>query len=432
MNAALASAMPARIGWPGAVLLILAGVVSAFQVGKPSAVLPVLQADLGMDIRTAGWLVSASGVAGAVAGAPIGLLIDRIGARRMTLLGLAVQAFASAAGALATAPGWLLASRIVEGLGFQWVVVAAPALIADTMRPRSTATAMAAWSTFMPPGLAGALVSGAGLSPASAWECLWWSGTVLAVLAAVAVRSAVPEPPRTAATRIPSMRSDVMEAWRARGPVLLALVFGLFNAVYFAVYGFLPMLLQQASHAIGAPAYVLAAVAVGASAAGNLAGLALLARGIPPAALLAWSFAGLAACSLPILLDVTTNAWLRIAASIAFGAVAGLVSAALFAQAPARAGRHAGPGHRLDDARRKRRHDHRHAAGRHDRGGLRLAGRDRGRRGARRDGHRDRARAGAAGPRGRRRGVDVSGMDRDAALGPPEARAVPAKQLCMM
>lgn len=335
MNPA-ASVQPARIGWPGAVLLILAGIVSAFHVGKPSAVLAPLQAGLGVDTATAAWLVSASGIVGAVAGTPVGLLVDRIGARRMTVLGLVVQAFASAAGALAHGPAGLLASRVVEGLGFQWVVVAAPALIAGAMRPRSTATAMAAWSTFMPVGLAGALVSVAFLPAGAGWAPLWWGGTVLALALAAAVRFALPDPGLAAATRPRSMGSDLAAAWRARAPVLLALLFGIFNAAYFAVYGFLPMLLQRAAQDVGAQPHLLAAAAVVASAAGNLAGLAVLASGVRATHLLAWSFAGLAACSVPILLDMAANAWLRIAASIAFGAVAGLIPAALFAEAPAR------------------------------------------------------------------------------------------------
>lgn len=335
MNAA-APVVPARIGWPGAALLVLAGVVSAFHVGKPSAVLAQLQADLAIDTPTAAWLVSASGIVGALAGTPVGLLVDRLGARRMTVLGLAVQALASAAGALATAPSWLLASRVLEGLGFQWVVVAAPALVAGAMRPAATATAMAAWSTFMPVGLAAALLSATLLPAGASWEVLWWGAAALALAAAVVIRLALPEPPVAAASRSCSIAGDLAAVWRARSPVLLALLFGLFNAGYFAVYGFLPLLLQQASQAVGAQPQLLAAAAVGASAAGNLAGLALLAKGVRPARLLAGSFAGLAACAMPILLDLATDPWLRIAASIAFGAVAGLIPAALFAEAPAR------------------------------------------------------------------------------------------------
>lgn len=323
-----------EIGWPAALLLVLAGVVSAYHVGKASPVLDVLQADLGVDIAAASWLVSASGIVGALAGAAIGLLVDRLGARRMVLLGLAVQAIASALGALASQAPWLLASRMAEGLGFQLVVVAAPAIIAAAMRVRSRSTAMAAWSTFMPIGLAAALVSLAWLAPSS-WKPLWWFGSALALMVGAAIRVVVPNlQGMEAGTR--SLREDLLVAWRARAPVLLALLFGLFNASYFAVFAFLPMLLQSASHTIDAPAYVLSAVAVGASAVGNLAGLVILARGVRPASLLAWTFFGLVACSFPIVLEGATMPWLRFSASIVFGAVAGLIPAALFAEAPAR------------------------------------------------------------------------------------------------
>ena len=324
-----------NIGWPGALLLVLAGVVSAYHVGKPSAVLEVLQADLGVDIGTASWLVSASGIVGAVAGAAIGMLSDRLGARRMVLLGLFVQACASAAGAMAAGPGWLLASRVAEGLGFQLVVVGAPALIAAAMRVQSRTAAMAAWSTFMPVGLAGALLSVAWLAPSS-WKPLWWFSAVLAVAIAIAVRVAVPEMPRAGPIATRPLGDDLVLAWRVRGPALLALLFGLFNASYFAVSAFLPMLLQQAAHSVGVPAYVLSALAVGSSAVGNLAGLVFLARGVRPAAMLVWSFVGLLACSVPMVLGSATTTWLPLCASVAFGAVAGLIPAALFAEVPAR------------------------------------------------------------------------------------------------
>jgi MFS family permease len=323
-----------RIGWPGALLLVLAGVVSAFHVGKASAVLQALRADLGLGLATASWLLSASGVAGALLGVPAGLLADRAGARRTTVAGLLVQAGASAIGALAAHPGWLLASRIAEGVGFQLVAVAAPALIATAMPARDRAAAMAAWSTFMPVGLAAALLAVHWL-PAGGWEGLWWAGTFAALAAAVALRMALPESARgTGPTRL---AQDLATVWRARGPAGLALLFGLFSASYFAVFGFLPMLLEGAARATGAPTHVLAATAVAASAAGNLAGLALLARGIRPTTVIVASFAALAACSVPIAMEAAADPLARYGASVVFGAVAGLIPAALFAEAPARA-----------------------------------------------------------------------------------------------
>jgi len=337
VTAAPATATPAGFGWPVALLLTFAGIVSAFHIGKASAVLEVLQAQLGISLVGASWLVSASGVIGALVGAPVGLLVDRAGARRMTLVGLLVQAAASAVGALLAEPGWLLASRVVEGLGFQLVVVAAPALIATGMAAHQRPAAMAAWSTFMPIGLAAALLAPVVL-PAQGWQSLWWGGTIAAGATALALRALAPESSR-AAGAAPSLRQDSVDLWKARAPVLLAWLFALFNASYFAVFGFLPALLQSASQLTGVPTAVLSATAVAASAGGNLAGLALLARGVRPAALLVGSFLALAACSVPIVVSEAAGPLARYAASVAFGAVAGLIPAALFAEAPARAPR---------------------------------------------------------------------------------------------
>lgn len=334
MKGAASSIDRTGMGWPGALVLIMAGVVSAFHVGKPSAVLEVMRTDLGIGPAMAAWMVSAPGLVGALAGTVVGLVVERFGARSMVLLGLLAQACASAAGALAATPSALLGTRIAEGLGFQVVVVAAPALIATSVSGPSRTAAMAGWSTFMPVGLAAALLS-AWLVPAG-WKGLWWGGSALTLLAAAAVRACVPAPDAAAAAAgVRSLRADLGVTWRARGPVLLAVLFGLFNAVYFAVFAFLPLLLLQASQAVGASTLVLSAIAVGASAVGNLAGLALLTRGARPDRLLAFSFAALAACAVPIALEGGA-VWLRLSASIAFGALAGLIPAALFAQVPAR------------------------------------------------------------------------------------------------
>jgi hypothetical protein len=44
--------------WPTVLLIVGAGVVSAFQVGKAPAALAAIQADLGLDLVTASWLLS--------------------------------------------------------------------------------------------------------------------------------------------------------------------------------------------------------------------------------------------------------------------------------------------------------------------------------------------------------------------------------------
>ena len=146
---------------------------------------------------SAAWLLSVSGAVGAVAGIGVGMMVDRLGPRRMAVLGLAVQAVASAGGAWAAQPTALLASRVVEGLGFQLVVVAVPVLIAGATPARSRATAMAAWSTFMPVGLALALLSGPWLAP-TGWAPVWWFASAVAFAVAAAVARLTPELQRPA------------------------------------------------------------------------------------------------------------------------------------------------------------------------------------------------------------------------------------------
>ncbi|CAN7250896.1 MFS transporter [Rhizobacter sp. LjRoot28] len=324
---------PVALQWPGTLLLILAGVVSAFHVGKATAVMEALRQDLSLSLTTAAWLLSVSGAVGAVAGIGVGMIVDRLGPRRMAVLGLAVQALASAGGAWAAHPTALLASRVVEGLGFQLVVVAVPALIAGATPVRSRATAMAAWSTFMPVGLALALLSAPRLAPGS-WASLWWFASALAIAVAAAVARLTPELPRLASVARRDVARDLRTAWHARAPMLLALLFGLFNAGYFALFGLLPSVMQKASAIDDLPPHLFTAVAVLASAGGNLAGLALIARGVRPLTLLASGFAAMAVLSYPVVLDMGEASSLSVAASIAFGAAAGLIPSALFAEAP--------------------------------------------------------------------------------------------------
>src|SRR3546814_21167609 len=63
--------------------------------------LPALRADLGMALGTAGWVMGVFALIGVVGGIPAGAAVSRFGDRRLIVLGLALIALGSAAGALA-------------------------------------------------------------------------------------------------------------------------------------------------------------------------------------------------------------------------------------------------------------------------------------------------------------------------------------------
>ena len=99
----------------------------------------------------AGALVASTGLATLVISVPAGLLADRLGARRLTLLAGSMMAAATFGQALAPSYAVLLAARLLFGLGFGIVWTAGLAWM-------STATA-----TDRPPPALGATVTSAGL-----------------------------------------------------------------------------------------------------------------------------------------------------------------------------------------------------------------------------------------------------------------------------
>ena len=88
-----------RVAW----LVVAAGGVAALQVGKLPPALPVLQAELGLGLTAAGFLLSMVQLAGLTLAVFVGLAADHWGLKRSMLRGLWLLALASALGA--AAPG---------------------------------------------------------------------------------------------------------------------------------------------------------------------------------------------------------------------------------------------------------------------------------------------------------------------------------------
>lgn len=83
-------------------MLVAAGIVAAFQVGKAPPALPSIRDDLDASLRQAGWLLSTVNLMTALGGMAIALTADRMGHRRMVVFGTALCLVASFAGAFAT------------------------------------------------------------------------------------------------------------------------------------------------------------------------------------------------------------------------------------------------------------------------------------------------------------------------------------------
>lgn len=303
MTAALARAGAVPTRWIAVAVVVASGVVAALQVGKGAIALPALRGEFGLGLEAAGWIMSVFALLGVAGGIPAGAAVTRFGDRRLLALGLAALALGSVVGSAAGSFPLLLATRVLEGLGFLLVVVAAPALLQRIVATEDRDLAFGIWSAFMPAGMAIALLLGASLA---GWRPLWLANAMLAgafvllVLVAVRARDRVPD-----GLSWREIGRDAMLTATSHGPLLLASAFVLYSLLYFALASFLPVLLMERMGVAVAAAGALSAVAVGANVLGNLAAGLLLGRGIARWVLIATAAAvmtltGIAVFALPL------------------------------------------------------------------------------------------------------------------------------------
>jgi MFS family permease len=199
---------------------------------------------------------------------PGGELVDRFGARRLALSGLAVFAVGALAGALAQSFDALLVARVVQGAGAGLVSPAALAGAVSGFPPERRGSALGIWGASAGmSNLAGPLLGGL-LTVAFGWRANWWALLPLTAVAAIAIARLLP----------PIAYGGEEGGNPALNRVVLAatLIAGLTFAVMIGAFYIAEQYLQRVAgfSALGASsALVLVALLVGAAAplAGKLA-----------------------------------------------------------------------------------------------------------------------------------------------------------------
>jgi len=306
-----------------------AGIVASLQVGKVAIAAPMLQVDLGLDLGAVGWLAGIFALLGLLGGIPAGAVIAGAGDRRIMTVGLFAILLGASLGAVVPSYPLLLASRVVEGLGFLLVTVAGPAILRRVISTPHRDIAFALWSCFMPAGMAIAMSAGPLFGD---WRTLWWCSAGAAAVAMIAISVFVPG---AETGRMPSWRNlgtDALAVLRSRGPQLLAACFALYSLMFFALFSFLPVLLMQRMGAAHEAAGLLSALATGANIIGNLAAGYLLARGIGRPLLITSACIVMGISALGIFLPVLSNTPTFLLCLV-FSAVGGLIPATLLSSA---------------------------------------------------------------------------------------------------
>ncbi|MGI6247666.1 MAG: CynX/NimT family MFS transporter [Pseudochelatococcus sp.] len=321
---------PVSTRWDAVFLLVGAGVVAAFQVGKAVIAIPMLQSDMGLDLAAIGWLTGVFALLGLIGGISVGAFVASFGARRILLLGLLITAIGAAQGATASSFSPLLISRIVEGSGFLLITVAAPSVLEHvTARPQRDC-AFALWSCFMPAGMAIAMLAGPLFSN---WRALWWASSILALAIAAMVALVIPAAREHVGWLWSKLGRDAVSTIVTGGPAMLALAFAFYSLMFFALFGFLPVLLMERMQVSHQTAGLLSAMATAANISGNLAAGFLLSRGVTRSTLIVCASVAMGITGfgifMPVLPDIPT-----FMLCVMFSAVGGLIPATLLSTAP--------------------------------------------------------------------------------------------------
>ncbi|NMO51609.1 DHA2 family efflux MFS transporter permease subunit [Actinoplanes sp. TBRC 11911] len=157
-----------------------------------STALPVIRTDLNASIQDLQWFVNAYTLPFAAFLLTAAALGDRIGRRRMFLIGLVVFTLASAAAALATAPWELTAARAIQGLGGAAVAPLSLTLLAQAVPDRLRTAAVGIWGGISGLGVAVGPVVGGAVVDGMDWHWIFWLnvpvGIVAVILAATVLR----------------------------------------------------------------------------------------------------------------------------------------------------------------------------------------------------------------------------------------------------
>jgi MFS family permease len=171
--------------------------VPAFMVGLDNLVvvtaLATIRDDLQASVEQLSWTVNAYVLSVGVLMLTGAVLGDRLGRRRMFVVGLLVFSAASASAALAPSAGWLIAARAVQGAGAALIMPLSLTLLSAAVPPNRRGAAIGAWSAIIGTAVAiGPLVGGAIIEGFS-WQAIFWINVPIGLLAAILSVRTLPE-----------------------------------------------------------------------------------------------------------------------------------------------------------------------------------------------------------------------------------------------
>lgn len=195
MNAPDDAAQPDARPWPALWALVLGFFMILVDQTIVSVATPAIMTGLGADVNEVVWVTSAYLLAFAVPVLITGRLGDRVGPKRVYLVGLTIFTLASLWCGLTTTIDQLIVARVVQGLGASMMTPQTMAVITRLFPADKRGQAMSLWgatagvATLVGPILGGLLVDGFG------WEWIFLINVPVGVVGFVLAWRLVPDLP---------------------------------------------------------------------------------------------------------------------------------------------------------------------------------------------------------------------------------------------
>ncbi|TDP31904.1 MFS transporter [Nocardia ignorata] len=201
--------------WGGLALLALPTMLLGLDVTALYLVVPSLAVDLDPSATETLWIMDAYGFLIAGLLITMGTLGDRVGRRRLLMIGVALFATASVAVAFAPTALWLIAARALLGVAGATLMPSTLSLISTMFTdPGQRASAIGVWATAFGLGMAAGPIVGGVLTAA-----LWW-GAVFLIAVPVALLVLACAPTLLPERWSPAGRLDVLSAGLSLAAIL--------------------------------------------------------------------------------------------------------------------------------------------------------------------------------------------------------------------
>jgi EmrB/QacA subfamily drug resistance transporter len=164
------------------VLTAIGSLMAAIDTLAVSTALSKIRLDLGATVEQLEWTVNAYNLSFAVLLITTATLGDRFGRRRLYVVGLAVFAAASAAGALAPDAGALIAARAVQGVGAALIMPLGLALLSAAFPPEKRGAAIGIFSAITGLAVASGPLAGGAVVEGLDWQWIFWINVPIALV----------------------------------------------------------------------------------------------------------------------------------------------------------------------------------------------------------------------------------------------------------